>query len=112
MSDSEYDENITMEDIVKDITEEEFLNNKDTREILDTEHYFEYDTYMSKKIERIFDAYYDQFNCKEVFSSRDAKYCSLAFSSLVYNYIVKEYDFKLFIDCPELAAPIFKEKAE
>ena len=48
MSDSEYDENLTMEDIVKDITKEEFLNNKDTREILDTEHYFEYDTYMSK----------------------------------------------------------------
>ena len=64
MSDSEYDENITMEDIVKDITEEEFLNNKDTREILDTEHYFEYDTYMSKKIERTIIPEADCLSCE------------------------------------------------
>ena len=112
MSDIEDYEEISKEEIIKMITVEEFLENKKTREILEEEHFFKYEIELEKKIENIFDDFYNEFNSNKFLSSREAKYCGLAFSSLVYNHIDKNYDIAIFRDCPELANSIIKEKMQ
>ena len=112
MSDYEDYEDISKEEIIKTVTIEEFLENDKTREILEQEHFFKYEIEMEKKIENIFDDFYNEFNSNILLSTNDAKYCGLAFSSLVYNHINKNYDTSIFLDCPDLANSIIKEKME
>lgn len=107
-----YDETITIENIIKTITKEEYLSNSKTRQILEDEFFFKYDKEISKKIEIIFNNLFDEFSCSKFLSARNAKSHSLAFSSLVYNHIIKDYDLSIFYDCPELAKELFKEKMQ
>lgn len=112
MSEMEDYQDVSKQEIVKLITVEEFLKNEKTREILEGEHFLKYEIEMEKKMEKIFDDFYNEFNSNILLSTNNAKYCGLAFSSLVYNHINKNYDISIFRDCPELATPIIKEKMQ
>lgn len=112
MSDMEDYQDISKEEIIKSLTVEDFLENDKTYELLEQEHFFKYEIVMEKKMEKIFDDFYNEFNSNILLSSNNAKYCGLAFSSLVYNHINKTYDISIFRDCPDLAIPIIKEKMQ
>ena len=109
MEDYQY---ISKEEIINSLTVEDFLENEKTREMLEQEHFFKYEIELEKEMEKIFDDFYNEFNSNNFLSSNDAKYCGLAFSSLVYDHIVKNYDVTIFHDCPDLANPIIKEKMQ
>jgi len=107
-----YDETINIENFVKTVTREEYLSNVKTRQILNDEFFYKYDNEISEKIENIFNKLFDEFSCSKFLSTRNAKSHSLAFSSLIYKHIIKEYDLSIFYDCPELARELFKEKMQ
>lgn len=112
MSDMEDYQDISKEEIIKSFTIEDFLENKKTREILKDEHLFKYEIEMEKKMEKIFDDFYNEFSSDVLLHTNDAKYSALSFSNLVYNNIKKNYDITIFHDCPELANSIIKEKMQ
>ena len=104
----EEEDNRTMEDIVKEVSLEEFLNCKPTREILQNEAYWKFEKNTKAKLARIYEYYYNLFGNKVIFKKDWNNELGDLIADICYEFTADNYDITIFHHCPELAAPVFK----
>ncbi len=108
-NEKEREENVKIEDLF-DIND--IMNNKQTRDIIMNEHYFNYLHDLENNIETTY-IYFKNSNKSEHFLNNDEfDLDSLFFVNLIYKYIRKDYKIDLFYDNLELAEPLFEEIEE
>ena len=107
---SEYDEEImTPEEYLKNLDLEDFLNNKQTREILEQECYNDFDRYLKPKLVALFEKYASRYSCNDFLKNDpEGTKNSDIFSEMVYDNISRNYDKTMFHDCPSLAKSLLK----
>lgn len=97
-----------------EFTLDDFLNCKDTCEILTNEHYWDYEKKCIPQLETFYE--------KTLFELRNKSSTPLYYdihtefagelSFIVYKNIKKEYDLNIFYDCPDLANPLIDEATQ
>ena len=103
------EDEITKEDYLKSLDTEDFLNNKETKEILDIEEYTYFDQYVKPKLIRLFENYAKTYNDKYfLYNDLNGTKNSDIFSEIIYNEISRKYNLNLFYENPELAKSLFK----
>ena len=108
-SDDALDENeISAEEYVKNLTLDDYLNNKKTRDILIDEQQYQYDINLRNKISRL---YYDlncQFNDIIFLRNDPDNIGGDAFADFVYNFISTKHNLNIFQKDPEWTVTLFK----
>tara|TARA_B100001027_G_C16228525_1_gene313388 strand:- start:278 stop:607 length:330 start_codon:yes stop_codon:yes gene_type:complete len=103
------DETITLEEYLKNLKLEDFLNNTDTREILEQECYYDFEKFLKPKLIALFEKYANRYSCKDFLKNDlDGTKNSDIFSEMVYDNILRNYDKTIFQDCPSLAKSLLK----
>ena len=103
------DEIMTPEDYLKNLDLEDFLNNKETRGILDQESYNDFERYLKPKLVALFEKYASRYSCKDFLKNDpEGTKNSDLFSEIIYDNMSKNYDKTIFYDCPSLAKSLFK----
>lgn len=103
---------VTPEEYLKNLDLEDFLNNKETYEILEQECYNDFDRYLKQKLVSLFEKYSNRYSCKDFLKNDpDGTKNSDIFSEMVYDNISRNYDKTIFHDCPSLAKSLLKKKA-
>ena len=107
---SEYDEEImTPEEYLKNLDLEDFLNNKQTREILEQECYNDFELCFKPKLVALFEKYASRYSCFDFLKNDpEGTKNSDIFSEMVYDNISRNYDKTIFYDCPSLAKSLLK----
>ena len=107
---SGFDEEImTPEEYLKNLDLEDFLNNKETREILEQDCYNDFDRYLKPKLLRLFEKYASRYSCKDFLKNDpEGTKNSDIFSEMIYDNISRNYDKTIFHDCPSLAKSLLK----
>ena len=107
---SEYDEEImTPEEYLKNLDLEDFLNNKETREILEQECYNDFELCFKPKLVALFEKYANRYSCFDFLKNDpEGTKNSDIFSEMVYDNISRNYDKTIFYDSPSLAKSLLK----
>ena len=106
---SRFDEFMTPEEYLKNLDLEDFLNNEETREILEQECYNDFDKYLKQKLVSLFEKYSSRYSCKDFLKNDPTgRKNSDIFSEMVYDNISRNYDKTIFYDCPSLAKSLLK----
>ncbi len=103
------EENLKIEDLF-DIND--IMNNKQTRDIMMNEHYFNYLHDVDDDIQTTYIYFKNSNMCEHFLNNDEFDFDGLFFVNLIYKYIRKDYKIDLFYDNLELAEPLFKEKKE
>ena len=102
------EDNRTMEDIVREVSLEEFLECKVTREILQNEAYWKFEKKTKGKIAKIYEDYNNLFGNKIIFKKDWKNELGDVVADICYEHTADDFDLTIFYDCPELASPLFK----
>ena len=103
------DENIKIEDLF-DIND--IMNNKQTRDIIMNEHFFNYLQDVDDDIQTMYIFFKNANICDHFLNNDEFDLDGLFFVNLIYKYIRKDYKIDLFYDNLELATPLFEENEE
>jgi hypothetical protein len=101
-------DNRTLEEIVRDVSVEEFLECKETKEILVNEAYWKFESNTKYKLSKIYTDYNEIFGNKVIFSKDWKNEYGDLIADIVYDHTADKFDFSIFHMCPGLAAPVFK----
>ena len=102
------EDNRTMEEIVKEVSLEEFLQCKDTKEILANEAYWKFESKTKHKIAKIYSEFNNAFGNDVIFKKDWRNELGELIADIVYDHTADKFDLSIFHQCPELAAPVFK----
>lgn len=101
-------DNRTLEEIIRDVPLEKFLKCKETKEILVNEAYWKFESNTKYKLSKIYTDYNKIFGNKVIFSKDWKNEYGDLIADIVYDHTSDKFDYSIFHNCPELAAPIFK----
>ena len=104
----EHEDNRSMHDIVKEVSLQEFLDCKETREILQNEAYWKFEKKTKGKIARIYEDYNNIFGNEIIFKKDWKNEFGDLIADLCYEHTADDYDVTIFHHCPQLAASVFK----
>ena len=104
----EEEDNRTLEDLVKEVSLQEFLDCKKTREILQQEAYWKFEKKTKSKIAKIYEDYNNLFGNKVIFKKDWNNEMGDVIADICYEHTADNYDVTIFHQCPELAAPVFR----
>ena len=112
MNNEDYLSDSSNEDPLSKFTIEDFTNNPETHSILEDEFFNKFDRNMNDQIDDFYkykvsdsvDNFIDVFD-KDYFAKNSS---DLFF--IIYSHVVKDYDISIFIDNPDLARSMFKDK--
>uniref|UniRef100_A0A6C0KAR3 Uncharacterized protein n=1 Tax=viral metagenome TaxID=1070528 RepID=A0A6C0KAR3_9ZZZZ len=105
---ADVEDNRTMEEIVRDVSLEEFLNCKETREILVTEAYWKFEAKTKHKLAKIYEDYNTAFGNDTIFTKDWKNELGDLIADIIYDHTSDNFDLNIFYACPELAEPVFK----
>ena len=103
------EENLKIEDLF-DIND--IMNNKQTRDIMMNDHYFNFLHDLDDDIQTTYIYFKNANMCEHFLNNDEFDLDGLFFVNLIYKYIRKDYKIDLFYDNLELAEPLFKEEKE
>jgi hypothetical protein len=103
------EDNIKTEDLF-DI--DDIMNNKQTKDILMNEHYFNYLHDVDDDIQSTYIYFKNANMCNHFLNNDEFDLDGLFFISLIYKYIRKDYKLDIFYNNLELVEPLFKEEKE
>ncbi len=103
------EENLKIENLF-DI--DDIMNNKQTKDIIMNEHYFNYLHNVENNIQTCYIYFKNSNKCEHFLNNDEFDLDGLFFVNLIYKYIKKDYKIDLFYDNLELAEPLFEEKEE
>ena len=117
LNEDEYDDEYILlneyEKKVKTLKEEydldDYLNYKETRDILTFEHYNRYVKKVGEKIEKYVSKYIMDNMCDGYLDKGGDKLVGYIMN-MVYERIEKEYDLNIFYNCPELATGLVMKR--
>jgi hypothetical protein len=95
---------------LKKLNLEDFLNCDDTREILISEHYFNFERKLKYKLADLYSNFNLSFRDENLFGKDWDNELGESFAELIYNFISINYDINLFYDCPALAIELLSKK--
>lgn len=104
----ENEDNRTLEDLVKEVPLEEYLECKDTREILQNEAYWKFERKTKYKLAKIYSEFNNAFGNDVIFKKDWRNEFGELIADIIYDHTADKYDLSIFHQCPELAAPVFK----
>ena len=105
----EHEEEFNPVKFLKSLSLDDFLNCKETNDILNSEHYWKFEETLSEQLEHLYKNYYLQFPDNPVIFGRNYNALNAnSFADLIYEFIDKKYDLTIFYDNPHLAEPLFK----
>ncbi len=102
------EDNRTMEDLVKEVPLEEFLECKETKEILVSEAYWKFERKTKHKLAKIYEEYNNAFGNDVIFKKDWNNEFGEVIADIVYEHTADNFDLTIFHHCPELAASVFK----
>tara|TARA_B100001063_G_C16758326_1_gene554437 strand:+ start:908 stop:1237 length:330 start_codon:yes stop_codon:yes gene_type:complete len=104
MEDDFSDDNMTPEEYLKNLDLQDFLNCHETKEILESENYYDFELIIKPALERLFQKYAKNFNCDFFLKNDpDGKKNSDIFSEIIFDNMSDKFDLNIFYDCPILA---------
>ena len=86
------------------------MNCDDTREILITEHYYNFERKLKYKLADLYSNFNFSFRDENLFGKDWDNELGESFAELIYNFISINYDINLFYDCPALAIELLSKK--
>ena len=95
---------------LKKLNLEDFLNCDDTREILISEHYYNFERKLKYKLADLYSNFNFSFRDENLFGKDWDNELGESFAELIYNFISINYDINLFYDCPALAIELLSKK--
>ena len=95
---------------LKKLNLEDFLNCDDTREILISEHYYNFERKLKYKLADLYSNFNLSFRDENLFGKDWDNELGESFAELIYNFISINYDINLFYDCPALAIELLSKK--
>ena len=95
---------------LKKLNLEDFLNCDDTREILISEHYYNFERKLTYKLADLYSNFNFSFRDENLFGKDWDNELGESFAELIYNFISINYDINLFYDCPALAIELLSKK--
>tara|TARA_B100001287_G_scaffold271938_1_gene272924 strand:- start:670 stop:1038 length:369 start_codon:yes stop_codon:yes gene_type:complete len=95
---------------LKKLNLEDFLNCDDTREILISEHYYNFEKKLKYKLADLYSNFNLSFRDENLFGKDWDNELGESFAELIYNFISINYDINLFYDCPALAIELLSKK--
>ena len=97
-------------DYLKSLNLEDFINCKNTNDILIENHQLEYEYLFKTKIEDLYKNYNTAFRDIKLFGKDWNNEQAESFSHLVYNFISVKYDLNIFFKNPNLAIDLIRLK--
>jgi len=101
-------DNRTLEEIVREVPLNQFLECKETREILVDESYYKFEAKTKQKLAKIYHNYNTVFGNNIIFSKDWKNEYGDLLADIVYDHTMDNFDYSIFYVCPGLAAPLFK----
>ena len=86
------------------------MNCDDTREILISEHYYNFERKLKYKLADLYSNFNFSFRDENLFGKDWDNELGEIYSKYIYNYISINYDINLFYDCPALAIELLSKK--
>ena len=105
------EENWDPVEILKSLNLEDFLNCKDTKQILISEHYNNFEKVLKPQLENLYQKYNFLYRNDKLFGKDWNNEEGNTFANLIYNYISVKYDLELFYECPALAIELLESKS-
>jgi len=105
------EENWNPVEILKSLNLEDFLNCKDTKQILISEHYNNFEKVLKPQLENLYQKYNFLYRNDKLFGKDWNNEEGNTFANLIYNYISVKYDLELFYECPALAIELLESKS-
>jgi len=105
------EENWDPVEILKSLNLEDFLNCKDTKQILISEHYNNFEKVLKPQLENLYQKYNFIYRNDKLFGKDWNNEEGNTFANLIYNYISVKYDLELFYECPALAIELLESKS-
>ena len=97
-------------DYLKSLNLEDFINCKNTNDILIENHQLEYEYLIKTKIEDLYKNYNTAFRDIKLFGKDWDNEQAESFSHLVYNFISVKYDLNIFLKNPNFAIDLIRLK--
>ena len=95
-------------EFLKNLSYENYVNCVEARELLDDEHFWNYEKKLSTHLTNLYIKYNTQFGNNVLFNKDPNKIFGVYFADLIYKFIEKKYDVTIFHDNLELATPLFE----
>tara|TARA_B110001454_G_scaffold176675_1_gene168886 strand:- start:757 stop:1116 length:360 start_codon:yes stop_codon:yes gene_type:complete len=95
-------------EFLKNLSYDDYVNCVETRELLDNEHFWNYEKKLSTNLTNLYIKYNTQFENNILFNKDPNKIFGVYFADLIYKFIQKKYDVTIFHDNIKLATPLFK----
>lgn len=102
-------ESMTIEDYLKTLPLDDFLNNEKTYNILLDEDRYNYDRELRHKISKLYSDFNNQYSHTHFFLTKDLENTGGdGFADFIYNFLNPKYNLNIFYKDPELAESLFK----
>lgn len=103
-----FEDNLNPNDFLKSLKYDDFINCKNTKQILENEHYWKFEHKLLNQLINLYNLYHKQFQSNNFLNKDTHCIYGQYFADLIYTYIDKNYDITIFYDNIDLADDLFK----